>query len=246
MSRLFPALEPEQESPFADEAAQGSCRRLLALTPLVLLGHAIHVAIFHSSAAERASMAASVVQWRDAVAGVHAATFAATLALGFAMLRWGKTRAARVLAPAAALEYVLHGAAIAAVDQLPGSGNNGVAPFIGYCLFMSVVVTLTPRVAAALYATAGVAFWWALRAYQPSDAVRFALLPNGVSICLVSLTLSLVFYGARRRDFAQRATIELQRSSLATLNADLEKRVERQVSEIVRRAEEVERLNAQL
>jgi serine/threonine-protein kinase len=53
-------------------------------------------------------------------------------------------------------------------------------------------------------------------------------------------------YSARRRDFVQRVTIEEQRQALAQLNAGLERRVADQVSEIVARAQEVERLNAQL
>jgi hypothetical protein len=143
------------------------------------------------------------------------------------------------------LLYLLHGAAAAGVDQLSVT-VTGVAPFIAYCLFMAAFVTLTPRVAALLYGLAAAAFFVALATMQPSPSVRLALMSNGGSIVVVSLVLSWLFYGARRRDFGQRATIERQRESLAALNTGLEKRVSEQVSEIVKRAEEVEQLNAQL
>ncbi len=243
---LAPALPPELESAFRDDAAQANCRRLLILAPLVLVGHAIHVAVFHTTAETRAAMGPALARWRDGVASVHAATFVVTLTLAIAMLRFRRTRAARVLGPAAALTYFLHGAAIAGVDQLSIMGANGVAPFIGYCLFMSVIVTLPPRTALILYATAAAVFWAALSELQPSREVRLALMPNGLSIAMVSLTLSLAFYSARRRAFVQSRTIAQQQESLAALNADLERRVASQVSSLVERAEEVERLNAQL
>jgi hypothetical protein len=143
------------------------------------------------------------------------------------------------------ITYLLHGAATAGVDQL-SSTVTGVAPFIAYCLFFAVFVTLRPRVALLLYGLAAVAFFVAVETMQPSPRVRLALMPNGGSVVVVSVILSWIFYATRRRDFAQRITIERQRESLRTLNAGLEARVREQVSEIVKRAEEVEQLNAQL
>jgi serine/threonine-protein kinase len=243
---LTSPLDAELESAFQDDFAQANCRRLLALAPLVLVGHAIHVALFRTTAESRASLTLEAVRQHDGVALVHAVTFVVTLALAVGVLRYGRTRAARFLGPAVALTYFLHGAAIAGVDQLSIMGANGVAPFMSYCLFFAVVVTLTPRSAVLLYAAAAVGFWATLRVMQPSPGVRLALMPNGISITLVSLALSIVFHSARRREFSQRKTIERQQQALATLNADLERRVEAQVSEIVKRAEEVDRLNAQL
>jgi serine/threonine protein kinase len=73
-----------------------------------------------------------------------------------------------------------------------------------------------------------------------------ALLPNGVSISVLGIALACLLYLGRRRDFVQRATIEKQRGELTALNQQLEDRVASQVSEITRRADEVEQLNAQL
>jgi hypothetical protein len=242
---LEPPLAPELEEPLAREIAESNRRRLLAVAPFVLLGHAVHVAIYRTTALERASLAPQVAQWRDAVALVHAATFLITLTLTLCILRYGRTRTGRFLAPAAMMTYLLHGAVTAGVDQLSPT-VTGVAPFIAYCLFFAVFITLKPRVSVSFYVVAAVAFFVALRATQPSPAVRLALMPNGGSIVVVSIVLSWLFYMARRRDFGQRAVIDRQRESLAVLNTDLERRVSEQVSEIVQRAEEVEQLNAQL
>jgi serine/threonine-protein kinase len=243
---LQPPLDPEVAEAFRDDFARANCRRLLVMSPVVLVGHALHVAVFRTTATSRATMTPAIAHWRDTVALVHAVTFVVTLSLAVAILLYGRTRAARVIGPAAALTYFVHGAAIAGADQLSIMGANGVAPFIGYCLFMAVVVTLTPRTAVLLYALAAGAFWAALTVMQPASSVRLALLPNGVSIALVSLMLSLVFHATRRREFGQRTTIQQQQRVLGSLNADLERRVEEQVSEIVKRAQEVEHLNAQL
>jgi serine/threonine-protein kinase len=242
----MPRLEPELALAFHDDFARANCRRLLVLAPLVLVGHAVHVAVFRTTEASRAALPPDLARWRDEIALVHAVTFVVTLALGLAILRWRRTRAARFFGPAAALTYFLHGCAIAAVDQLSIMGANGVAPFMAYCIFMAVFVTLPPLTAVLLYATAAGAFWASLTATQLSPSIRLALMPNGISITLVSVSLSMVFYSTRRREFSQRKTIEHQQQSLAGLNADLERRVQSQVSEIVKRADEVERLNAQL
>src|SRR5262245_26902357 len=78
---LVPPLPPELESAFRDDFSQANCRRLLALTPLVLVGHAVHVAIFRTTGELRATLLPAMVRWRDGVALVHAVTFVVTLTL---------------------------------------------------------------------------------------------------------------------------------------------------------------------
>ena len=117
---------------------------------------------------------------------------------------------------------------------------------MGYCLGMAVILALAPRAALLVYSIGLCAFCAAIATMQESANARLAIYPNGVSTVLVSLTLAWLLYAARRREFVQRLTIEEQRQALAVLNAGLERRVAEQVSEIVARAEEVERLNTQL
>jgi serine/threonine-protein kinase len=241
---LVPPLPADLEEPFAQEVAASNRRRLLAVAPLVLAGHAIHVLVFWVSPEERMSLIPWVVRWRDGIVAVHAVTFVLTLALGIGFLACrARSRALRWLGPAVAALYLVHGAAIAAVDQMSAT-INGVVPFMAFCLFFAAFATLAPRVAALVYGIGALAFLGALGTMTPT--VRIALTPNGASILAVSLFLSWLFYGVRRRDFGQRMTIARQRESLATLNTGLERRVTEQVSEIMKRAEEVEQLNAQL
>ena len=242
---LEPPLDADVEKRLPGEIADSNARRVIVLAPFVLVGHAIHVAIFRTTAAERASLDARVVEWRGAVVLLHEVTFVIALGLLVAILRYRRTRAVRFLAPSVALLYLLHGAATAGIDQL-SPDVTGVTPFIAYCLFFAVVFTLRPLLSLAFYGVAAAAFFVALSALQPSPSVRLALMPNGGSIVVVSLVLSWILYAARRRDFGQRATIDRQRESLSALNRDLEHRVSDQVSEIVKRAGEVDRLNAQL
>jgi hypothetical protein len=230
--------------PFEHDIAVQNRRRLLVIAGPVLVMHAAHVALYRTTEAQRLVLAPEVALWGDAVALVHAITFAITATLVVGLARWGTTRAGRWLAPAAVLTYLLHGAVIAGVDQI--STASGVAPFMGYCLFMGVVITMRPAVSLALYAIAGAAFVEAIMLMQPSHAVRVALLPNGLSVAVVSAVLSWMLYASRRREHAARATIQEQREVLAELNAGLERRVQEQVSVIVTRAAEVDLLNAQL
>jgi serine/threonine-protein kinase len=241
---FVPALEPDLEEPFEDEIAAQNRRRLLVVAAPVLLMHVVHVLLYRTTDARRLLRAPDVARWGDAVALVHAVTFVVTAVMTVLLLRWGKTRPGRWLAPMCVLNYLVHGAVIAGVDQI--STASGVAPFIGYCLFMGVVITLRPVVSLILYGVAAGVFVQAILVMQSSHAMRTALLPNGISIVVVSLVMSWMLYASRRREFAGQATIQKQRKALAEMNAGLERRVQDQVSEIVTRAAEVDTLNAQL
>jgi hypothetical protein len=244
IARLGPPVPATLQTAFAGEIAETARRRAAALLPVMVVAHALHVAVFGTFGAARAAVAPAVLQWRDGVALVHAVTFA--LAAGLSTLAFGRVRRAspsQALAPLLAALYLFHGAVIAAVDQLQ---VTSVTPFVGYALGIAVIVPLRPRVAAVLDAAALAVFVLGVVALQPSATTRLAELPNGVSIIAVSLTLAIVSDGARRRDFLQRRTIDEQAEALRQLNAGLERRIEAQVSETVKRAEQVETLNAQL
>lgn len=242
-SWLGAPLDGAQRDAFARETREANYRRLRILLPLMTVGHAIHVVLFRASGADRASFAPNVLRWRDALVATHAATFVVAALLTIGVLRFGRTAAARVLGPVTAATYVVHGAVIAGVDQLT---VTSVTPFVAYCLGVAVIFCMTPRTALVLYVVAELTFVAAIVTMQPSEHVRLATLPTGVSIAVISVMLASILYAARRREFAQRLTIDEQRAALAQLNAGLERRVGEQVSEIVKRAEEVDRLNTQL
>jgi serine/threonine-protein kinase len=235
-------LDAALRAPFARECAETNRRRLAVLLPLMAVAHLAHVAVFATLGAERVSLAPRVLQWRDAVALTHFVTFAFAAALAVVARSRSPAAAARI-GPLAALTYLLHGAIIVGVDQLR---VTSVTPFVGYALGTCVVVAMTPRVTLTLYAIALAAFVAAMLAMQPSPELRLAILPNGVSAVVVSVALSFLLDGGRRRDFAQRAIIDEQRATLAHLNMSLERRLAEKVAEVLRRAAEIESLNTQL
>jgi hypothetical protein len=236
-------LDPALRDDFADDVADANRRRLRVLLPLMVVLHAVHVALFWSPEAARATLAPAVQRWRELLVLVHAATLVLATGFAIAMLWWRRERASRWLPTAVALLYVLHAAAIAGVDQIM---LTSVTPFVGYCLGIAIVVVSSPGAAAAIFGAGLVAFVVALSVMQPAAGARLASMPNGFTSVLVAGALSTLLYAARRKDFAQRTTIERQRAELAEWNVALEQRVARQVGEIVLHASEVERLNAQL
>jgi hypothetical protein len=229
---------------FSDEVARTNQRRLRVLLPLISVGHAIHVAVFWPSAGERAALSSRVLEWREGVAEVHAATLLAALALMVHAVRGrNASRPSRALGPATALTYLLHAGIVVGVDQLT---LTSVTPFIGYCLGIAGVVVLAPATTLFVFALGLAAYVTGIMTFQALPQARLAVLPNGVSIAVLSAALSTLGYVARRREFVQRRTIEEQQRQLAELNANLEQRVSDQVGEIVARAKEVDSLNAQL
>jgi hypothetical protein len=211
--------------------------------PLVAIGHAIHVAVFYTSGARRAQLEPRIVQWRDGIAVAHLATLLPVLVLGAWLFARRRKPAPHWLAALVATWYLMHGAAVAGIDQLV---VTAITPFLGYCLGMAIVLVLSPRATLLAYVIGLAGFVSAIMALQESASARLAILPNGISTAAVSVAMAFVLYSARRRDFVQRVTIEEQRQALSQLNVGLERRVADQVSEIVLRAQEVERLNAQL
>jgi hypothetical protein len=236
-------LDPPQREAFRAEQAQANVRRLRVLLPLMVVLHTVHVFLFRTTDTLAATLPAHLLVWRHDLVLAHAVSLAfAVTALGV-VLAFGRTRAATLLGPGVALGYLVHGAVIAGIDQL---SMASVTVFIGYALGVAVVVSFTPLAALAVYGGALVAFVASIEAMQPSASARLMVLPNGFSIVAVSVALTVLLHGARRRDYAQRLTIDRQREQLADMNAGLERRVTEQVSEIVERVRQVEELNAQL
>jgi serine/threonine-protein kinase len=199
--------------------------------------------VFQTSDAQRATLAPNLVRWRENLVLAHAATL--PLALALTILAYAPSRAwvARRLGPTVALGYLVHGAVIAGIDQL---SLPNVTVFIGYSLGIAVVVCFTPLEGLLVYSLGLATYVAALTAMQPSATARQMLMPTGFTTAIVSVTMIVLLFGARRREFAQRVTIDKQRDALAEMNAGLEQRVREQVSEIVERAREIEQLNAQL
>jgi PAS domain S-box-containing protein len=185
-------------SAFRAEVAETNRRRLAIILPLLIVTHAIYVAVFATSAAERATLPAQLLRWRSLLVLGHATAGGLALPLALLARRTTAGWTRRALGPAAALLYVLHGAFIAGADQLM---STSVTPFIGCALGTAVVVCLSPAEALAVYAAGIVAFVAAIASLQPSASGRLSALPNGFSVVGLAVALSWLLYQGRRRDF---------------------------------------------
>jgi serine/threonine protein kinase len=231
----MPSVDEQQA--FRDATTDVNRRRLRVILPIMAVVHLVHVAVFYAPVADPL-----VARWRQGLVLTHAGTALAVLPL--VLLAWRRgSRFMFVLGPAAAFVYLMHAAAITAVDQLV---VKNVAVFMAYAFGMAVVFAGRPLQSVAIYAAGWVAVAVALFTQQPDEALRTAQLVSASSSCIVGVVLQTLLASARRRDFTQRRTIDKQRAELAAVNAGLEKRVHDQVGEIVKRAAEVSTLNAQL
>jgi serine/threonine-protein kinase len=111
---------------------------------------------------------------------------------------------------------------------------------------MAVIVSMRPAISAIAYSIGLTTLLASLLHIVPSALSGVSTMPTCATITVVGAALASVLYVARRRDFGQRQTIQRQRDQLGALNAGLEQRVAAQVGEILVRATEVDRLNAQL
>jgi hypothetical protein len=242
-SWLGPALPATLAGAFVRETAETTRRRALALLPLMGVVDLLHVAAYATTGTARAALDPRVLRWQDAIARTHAVTFLVATAFFLFVLAGRRRPAPGFLAPLLSAVYLLVGAALAGIDQLQ---MPSLTAYIECALGVAVIFPLRPRAALVLYPVAFAAFAAALVEMQPSASMRLSMVSNGATMTAVSLVLALLLEGGRRRDFVQRVTIDEQRDALAQLNAGLEVRIAEQVSETVRRSDEVSRLNAQL
>src|SRR4029079_1480402 len=103
---------------------------MLALMPLVAIGHAIHIAVFYEPAARRAQLPSQVLRWHDGIAVTHLVTMLPSFVLGAWLFARRRKPAPAWLGAAVASWYLLHGAVVAGIDQL---AVTAITPFIGYC-----------------------------------------------------------------------------------------------------------------
>jgi hypothetical protein len=192
--------------------------------------------------------------FRSTLQSIHRAMFVVALAL--VALLWfaarptsgPRLRSASVLA--FSIAYVLFGAVVAANAQRL---NGNINTFILVVLLIALVLRLPMAQAGAVFAAAFGAISLALMHTQALAEARVAALVNAVTVALLALLLSVFNRRAAARQFALTAALEQSnaeldrgRTVLARLNDELSERVERQVKEIVQRAEEIDRLNRQL
>jgi serine/threonine-protein kinase len=236
-------LAPEDRDAFAEEIHEKEIRRLRALTPLALVMHVAHALIYRVPDSQRASLPPGIVHWHDLIVRLHIATIPVTLAIILVVFRFPRSAVGRQIMALTAAAYLSHGAIASGVDQLKFANMDA---FTGYCFGSAVICSFPFLRGLTVYSIGFAVVAVALMTFQPDASLRLSAMLNATMVVTSSVLVGSILAAARRRDFAQRRTIAHQRDELASLNSDLEHRVDEQVAEIVRRAEEVNKLNAQL
>jgi energy-converting hydrogenase Eha subunit C len=204
-------------------------RRLRVMAPLMGVLHAVHVALFHVPAAQRAVASADWLRWRAGIQLSHAVML--PLVVVAVWLAWDRRRSAllRTFGPVIATAYLVHGALCSGFDQIVVAT---MTPFIGYCLGIAVILVLTPVQAIIGYSLAAATMVGMILVFQRVDNARLAALPNVFSVSVIGVALAWMQHAARRREIVQKQTIDRQSEELAALNASLERRVQEQVAQL--------------
>jgi len=243
MGAVADAGAPESPGAFAREVADTNRRRLRVLGPIMIAVHLVHVWVFRVAAEQQSTLASDLLRERHGLMLVHAAMVPITGCLTVLVFRSRSDVIARLMGPLVATLYLVHGALCTYFDLIT---HQAVTVYVSYCLGMAVILCISPREAAIAYGVGLITLVGALLWNAPSQLSSLATMPTCGTITAVGVALASVLHAGRRRELRQCLTIERQRDQLGALNAGLERRVEEQVGEILARATEVERLNAQL
>jgi serine/threonine-protein kinase len=234
---------PELREAFAREVADVNRRRLRVIGPIMVVVHAAHAWVFWVAATERGAMTEPMVRALERLVVIHCAMVPITGCLTVLVFRSAYGWIARLMGPAVATLYLVHGAMCTAVGLV---ATQSVSTYVGYCLGMAVILCIATRAAVIAYSIGLATLVGSLLVIVPTSVAFLATMPTCATITVVGAALASALHAARRREFRQRVTIERQRDQLGALNTDLERRVQAQVGEIVAHAAEVEQLNAQL
>jgi serine/threonine-protein kinase len=241
--RIVQRLDPAEAAAFDVEVADINRRRLRVLAPIMVCLHVLHIALFYPPPSLRFSLEPDQLRWRMYLVYAHAAMIPIALALAWAVYRARRAGTLALVGPVVAIAYMIHGGIVTGIDQILLSN---ITTYMGFCFGIAMVFVCRPRVSLVAYAAGAAALATGMLLLQRSAGAKFQNFPAAATMTVVSMVFSWLQYGARQREFLQRRTIDRQKEELAGLNANLERRVEDQVSEIVARAAEVEQLNKQL
>ncbi len=239
-SALVPlrGLTPEQRNHFEDERIDSNRRRVLAIILPLLLVQIAMIVLY------RAPIEGPGDSFRQGIWWVHATTLPMFVTVwGAALFCTIKNRKLPILGDIVALLSIALGMCLSLTTHRWFATNSSYT----VALFSSALI-LRPTFIGAIVGFLGsnIAFVVLLPYLQNDADVRIAFISTASTAVLVSLVFSRILHAAAVRDFIQRLTIEQQRDELRSWNADLEKRVERQVQEALLREREARALDAQL
>jgi serine/threonine-protein kinase len=226
------ACDAESRALLDHEAHEGNARVLEALayllTPLCVIAN---VVVFLRPETEPARVA-----WRTSMIGITATT--GTLAILAAVVARRRTPAAlwRALGDGWGVVSFLGAAAMSANAQRAVPNIN---VFVMSAFAVAFFLRMTPRLFALALALGVGLIIGAIERFRPDAGARRVDEVSLVGVALLCWPAFLLSTTMRVRIFLARRQVEL-------LNGELERRVEAQVGEIVRRAREVSELNIQL
>ncbi|HRI64641.1 MAG TPA: serine/threonine-protein kinase [Polyangium sp.] len=234
----FHGLVPEQRAQFEDERIDSNRRRVLVIVPPLMLVQITMMALYNEPIEGPGDSFRQGIWW------VHSTTLPMFLTVwGAALFSTIKNRKIPLLGDIVAMLSIALGMCLSVTTHRWFATNSSYT----IALFSSALI-LRPTLVGAILGFLGsnVAFV-ALLPYVQRDAdIRIAFVSTATTAVLVSLVFSRILHASAVREFIQRLTIEQQRDELRAWNADLEKRVERQVQEALMREREARALDAQL
>ena len=237
---MFPlrGVTQEQQNQFEDERIDSNRRRVLVVFPALLLVQIAMIALY------MAPVDGPGDSFRQGIWWVHSTTLPMFLTVWCVSLSSTiKNRKVPWLGDVAVLLSITLGMCLSLTTHrwFPTNSSYTVALF-------SAALILRPRFWGAVAGFLGStgAFVILLPYVQKDVDIQIAFISTASTGALVSLVFSRILHAVAVRDFMQRLTIEKQRDELQAWNADLEKRVERQVQEALLREREARALEAQL
>ncbi len=231
-------LSPEERERVEDERVERNRSRTTTVLSVLIAAQIAMLFVFHPRDDDPHAAFRAGVFW------IHATTLPFTAALAAA--GWvGPARRLRLawLGDAVLLVAIGLGVCLSLNTHrfLPNLNALTIALFAG-----AFVVRPTLPGALVAYGGALIGLVTGSNALQPDAEVRVAHLSSGVTAVAISFVLSRVLDASLVRDVVQRLTIARQQDELRTWNAELERRVEAQVTETLAHANEARALDAQL
>jgi len=218
-------LPPPAAARFEQDDARANLARVVAVIPVILALHLVHLLVMTSDVAPSSTPAES--RWHQLIALAHGTVALCSLGVGgFAL--WLRRRPVgpstenltRSVGPLFVGIYLLFAAVVAGIDQLvtPNITPYLVAVFATGTFLPIPVIPLT-----LLHLVSLVVFALAVNAFAPAGPAVLSNLLNGLTVALAGWAIARALRTARAKNSAQAMTIQEQKSVLATMNEELQR-----------------------
>ena len=193
-------------------AALNNLQRMRLIAPFVVLLNAVHVCIFYFAWYHNTDP--HTARWQWALALAHACMGAMMLLSTWAVRQLpssGESALTRAVPVVLMALGILFAIAVVMIDQWV---TTNITPFLVACLLIGLVGHLRPRTALGLYLSVYLVYYWGIGWVTSQPTILLTNRLNGLTACVVGLSLSVVLW----RNFS---TITLQKAALEHANAAL-------------------------